>query len=662
MKQHFEILKRLIAEVEEETNVDAEASKEETVEEPKPGSFEADPMAFILKKYHSLNELLIELMTKDFAEYVDAIFVMAPKPTTFKIQLHNGQFFFLVYLGKAYEATIEGKKYYLMGIGEKERCMTSIARLLRFGTPLKTKGPEGAEQGTREEDNTGMEGDWAAQGGATGGMEPEGGEGELPSTEEGGEALAENKRILESILKKTLISELTVSPNYKTKDGFNPYYTLKDDIKKDVAKAIKADPNKIVFKNVTEPKGKPAIDKKGGFSFQIGLEQNGDIKDTNYYIKAAKSEVTGHYGTETRKDSTASSNVNEFLSLYFIKHPFDGTAKEFIKFSKNPGFKNSGVFTGEDEEVSMQDLSDMITKDESPERDIKIGINNAKAVKSDLKTNKQTISKLYWTPRGKPNGISSKNPSDIIIKLKDGSFIGYSNKITSGGADTTPKLNTSLSAFAQKLGDSSQEENIKSIVDKSWNQAASKVTGENASKAIKAFKIGKEKHSESASRDAFADLAREFQKDDLDFYKDDFYYLYRNQLIENLSNYWKNQENLAYLLKTIGFYTYGQIEEGSTPCPYKLLIGTEKGSTIKEVSSDEDAKLLLTQSSKDNIESISTIKQTKEGGQSFALSFNSSLIDATVQIPLTLRTRSSGGWAGKSLYIMTPGLKITKNQ
>jgi hypothetical protein len=660
--KELEILKRLIIEADEETTVDAEASDEETVEEPKPGSFEADPMGFILKKYHGLNELMIELMTSDFKEYVDGIFIMAPKPTTFKIQLHNGQFFFLVYLGKAYEATIEGKKYYLMGLGEKERCMTAIARLLRFGTPLKTKGPEGAEQATREEDNTGMEGDWAAKGGATGGITPEAGAEETPPEESGTEELAENTRILEGILKKTLVKELTVSPNYKTGKGFNPYYTLKDDVKNDVAKAIKADPNKIVFKNVTEPKGKPAIDKKGGFSFQIAIEQNGDIKDTNYYIKAAKSEVTGHYGTETRKDSTASSNVNEFLSLYFIKHPFDGTAKEFMKFVKKPGFKNSGVFTGEDKEVSMQELSDMITKDESPERDIKIGINNAKAVKSDLKTNKQTISKLYWTPRGKPEGISSKNPSDIIIKLKDGSFVGYSNKITSGGADTTPKLNTSLSAFAQKLGDASQEESIKSIVDKSWNQAASKVTGENASKAIKAFKIGKEKHSESASRDAFADLAREFQKDGLDFYKDDFYYLYRNQLIENLSNYWKNQENLAYLLKTIGFYTYGQIEEGSTPCPYKLLIGTEKGSTIKEVSSDEDSKLLLTQSSKDNIESISVIKQTKEGGQSFGLSFNSSLIDATVQIPLTLRTRASGGWAGKSLYIMTPGLKITKNQ
>jgi len=196
----LEILKRLLAEADEESvDPEDETPKEDTEEpkeEPKPGSFEADPMAFILKKYHTLNELMIELMTKDFAEYVDGIFIMAPKPTTFKVMLHNGQYFFLTYLGRAYEATIEGKKYYLMGLGEKERCMTAIARLLRFGTPLKTKGPEGAEQATRDEENTGMEGDWAEKGGATGGMEPEAGGEE----ETGGEELAENKRILERLL------------------------------------------------------------------------------------------------------------------------------------------------------------------------------------------------------------------------------------------------------------------------------------------------------------------------------------------------------------------------------------------------------------------------------------------------------------------------------
>ena len=199
----LEILKRMILEADEEaveTTVDSETTQ--VKEKPKNAAFEKDPMGFILKKYNTLNEIMTELMTKDFKEFVDAIFYIAPKPTTFKIQLHNGQSFFLTYMkDNIYEAIISGKRYYLAGIGEKERCMMAIARLLRFGTPLKTKGAEGAEEGTRDEENTGMEGDWAANGGASGGA-PTGGEEEIAGGEEtGGEELTEDKRILEAILK-----------------------------------------------------------------------------------------------------------------------------------------------------------------------------------------------------------------------------------------------------------------------------------------------------------------------------------------------------------------------------------------------------------------------------------------------------------------------------
>jgi len=90
-------------------------------------------------------------------------------------------------MGKAYEATVEGKRYYLMAIGEKERCMVAISRLLRFGSPLKTKGPEGAEQAP------------------AGGPDEEAGPtppSEKPAAgEEGGEELTE-ARILEAILRE----------------------------------------------------------------------------------------------------------------------------------------------------------------------------------------------------------------------------------------------------------------------------------------------------------------------------------------------------------------------------------------------------------------------------------------------------------------------------
>ena len=155
--------------------------------EPETSTFEDDPMQFILRKYPGLKKTLEYLMTPSFEEYITGIYVVAPKPTTFKIVLHNGEFFFLQFMGKAYEATVQGKKYYLMSIGEKERCMVAISRLLRNGNPLKTKGPEGAEQGTRDAEGP------TEEAGPTPPAET--------SAPEGGEELTEAK-ILESILKE----------------------------------------------------------------------------------------------------------------------------------------------------------------------------------------------------------------------------------------------------------------------------------------------------------------------------------------------------------------------------------------------------------------------------------------------------------------------------
>ena len=171
----LDILKKLIIK-EEET-------------ETLPQGFEEDPMGFILKKYPGLNNVMEYMMTKEFREFVDAIFVVAPKPTTFKVLLHNGQYFFLQFMGDTYQATVQGKNYYLKSIGEKERCMLAIARLLRYGTPLKTKGPEGGETGTGGEEG--------AIGGETTPTETG---GEEAGGEEGGEALEEDKFIVKTLL------------------------------------------------------------------------------------------------------------------------------------------------------------------------------------------------------------------------------------------------------------------------------------------------------------------------------------------------------------------------------------------------------------------------------------------------------------------------------
>lgn len=172
------------------------------LEEPEeaPKTFEEDPMEFILRKYVSLNAILTELMTSSYREYIQAIFIVAPKPTTFKVILINGQHIFLTYMGPAYEATVAGKNYYLLNLGEKERCMLSISKLLRGGSPINNKGPEGAEQSA--DSASGEEGEGSSLS-ASGGGEEEGGE----ETGGGEETSLTEIRILEAIIKKMLIKE-----------------------------------------------------------------------------------------------------------------------------------------------------------------------------------------------------------------------------------------------------------------------------------------------------------------------------------------------------------------------------------------------------------------------------------------------------------------------
>ena len=114
--------------------------------EPKVQSFEDDPINYILQKYPTLQKTLEMLMSPAYKDYITGIYIVAPKPTTFKIVLHNGQYILLRFLGKAYEATVAGKKFYLQTIGERERCTNAVARLLAIGNPIETKGPEGEEQ------------------------------------------------------------------------------------------------------------------------------------------------------------------------------------------------------------------------------------------------------------------------------------------------------------------------------------------------------------------------------------------------------------------------------------------------------------------------------------------------------------------------------------
>ena len=106
-------------------------------------TFESNPLEFILNKYPSLTKTLVELLTEDFRDYIVGVYIMAPKPTVFKIVLHNNRYFYLTYLGEdKYQAKVSGKKYYLARLSELEMATLAIADLLTMGAPPQTQGPE----------------------------------------------------------------------------------------------------------------------------------------------------------------------------------------------------------------------------------------------------------------------------------------------------------------------------------------------------------------------------------------------------------------------------------------------------------------------------------------------------------------------------------------
>ena len=112
---------------------------------------------------------------------------------------------------------------------------------------------------------------------------------------------------------------------------------------------------------------------------------------------------------------------------------------------------------------------------------------------------------------------------------------------------------------------------------------------------------------------------------------------------------------MKYFINTVGMYTYD--DPNQTPCPYKLLIGSEKGSKLKEVVSDDSHRQIFFAENSRDFAGINVKYDNKS--QSFKAGFVYAPLQLKVTFPLTLRTRAEGGWGGKNLYMTTSGFKIT---
>ena len=106
----------------------------------------AEKAMYLVYRFPGLRKVVEDLMSPAFGRYVNSIDIIAPKPTTFKFILINGQSFNIKYLNKGkFGIKILGKKYYPENIGELERASQSIADLLE----LNYAPQEGKDQGRR---------------------------------------------------------------------------------------------------------------------------------------------------------------------------------------------------------------------------------------------------------------------------------------------------------------------------------------------------------------------------------------------------------------------------------------------------------------------------------------------------------------------------------
>ena len=102
-----------------------------------------------LTKFPELKQIIVALLTDQYDSFLSTIDWVAPRPTTFRMNLKNNQDFYLIYTRKSWICQVQGKKYYLQNLPEEERAVEAIARILRYGNKL------GEEEAS--EDNEGFE-------------------------------------------------------------------------------------------------------------------------------------------------------------------------------------------------------------------------------------------------------------------------------------------------------------------------------------------------------------------------------------------------------------------------------------------------------------------------------------------------------------------------
>ena len=102
-----------------------------------------------LVKFPELKHVIVSLLTTDFDKFLESVDWVAPRPSTFRVNLLNGENFVLFYDPRSWIAQVEGKKYYLLNLDEEEMAAKAISRILTYGG--KTEKGDGVDVAGAEE-------------------------------------------------------------------------------------------------------------------------------------------------------------------------------------------------------------------------------------------------------------------------------------------------------------------------------------------------------------------------------------------------------------------------------------------------------------------------------------------------------------------------------
>ena len=94
----------------------------------------------IPKKFPTVEETLIKLMTDQYPVFVEDIWWVAPRPTTFRIKLKNGESFFMAKNDLDWTIQVQGKKYQLPSLDAEQRAAESISDILKYGAVKPGEG------------------------------------------------------------------------------------------------------------------------------------------------------------------------------------------------------------------------------------------------------------------------------------------------------------------------------------------------------------------------------------------------------------------------------------------------------------------------------------------------------------------------------------------